>query len=196
MAYLKVAEARAAAKLATAGLYKSAARTLQEESRSFNRYITYDVFLSHAYQDAEIILGVKYIMEKHGLSVYVDWMEDTDLNRSKVTRETAELLRARLRSSSCLVYAHSSNSPDSTWMPWELGYFDGFKPAHVWILPIVEDYDWEFKSQEYLNLYPTVENISDIAGRLNLGFADVGVEKRNIPLPEASRGDGILFKVG
>jgi hypothetical protein len=30
-------------------------------------------------------------------------------------------------------------------MPWELGYFDGFKPGFVWIVPLVEKSDEEYE---------------------------------------------------
>jgi hypothetical protein len=72
-------------------------------------------------------------------------------------------------------------------MPWELGYFDGLKPGYVWILPLVMDYDSEFKGQEYLGLYPPIEDIGSIAGGVDLGFRGVKLEERliNVPLAKA-----------
>ena len=57
---------------------------------------------------------------------------------------------------------------------WDLGYFDGLKPRHVWIFPLVLECDAEFKGQEYLGLYPPVEKLDAFASRMNLGFTDVG----------------------
>lgn len=196
MAYLRIAEARQAALSATSPLRKSAGQILQEEASVLRDTSTFDVFLSHSYDDAEVILGVKKIMESLGLKVYVDWIDDAGLDRGEVTRKTAAILRMRMRASLSLVYAHSASSGNSNWMPWELGYFDGFKPGCLWILPIVASYDSEFKSQEYLGLYPTVEKLADLHGRLNLGFSDVGggAVKRDIPLKEAaSMGKSITF---
>jgi hypothetical protein len=105
------------------------------------------------------------MIECLGLDVYVDWIEDSKLHRSKVTIKTAALLRERMKACSSLVYAHSANSSNSVWMPWELGYFDGIRPHQVWVLPLVTDYDTEFKIQEYLGLYPSVEKLSSLAGR-------------------------------
>ena len=150
------------------------------------------MFLSHSYDDAEVILGVKKIIEALGLSVYVDWIDDAKLDRSKVTKETAGVLRLRMRACSSLVYAHSPNTADSKWMPWELGYFDGFKETSVWILPLVKDYDAEF--QEYLGLYPTVDKISGLVGQINLGFTNVGELRERIPLTKAARGLGVYYK--
>ena len=69
MAYLKVSEARAAAQPILHRLQKSASRILEQESRSLDATKKFDVFLSHSYQDSEVILGVKAIMESLGLTV-------------------------------------------------------------------------------------------------------------------------------
>lgn len=193
MAYLRISEARAAGQSARSYVSKSASQILTEDARRFSSSDRYDVFLSHAYKDGEIILGVKSLIEALGLTVYVDWIDDAGLDRGKVTRKTAKVLRERMRASSSLVYAHSANAGDSAWMPWELGYFDGFKPSYVWILPLVSEHDSEFKGQEYLGLYPSVEKLASIAGRLNLGFTNVGDEKTDVPLTKAARGYGIYF---
>lgn len=194
MAYLRISEARAAARSALSPLQKSAGRVLTEEAQAFSTVKRYDVFLSHSYDDAEMICGVKKSIEAGGLSVYVDWIEDAKLDRSKVTVATAALLRERMRTCSSLVYAHSANSSHSVWMPWELGYFDGFKPEHVWILPLVANSDSEFKKQEYLGLYPSVEKLADLYGRLTLGFDNVGDLHEQIPLAKAARGAGIFLR--
>lgn len=115
-------------------LQKSAGRILAEQARAFDAAAHYDIFLSHSFKDAEIILGVKKVIEDLGLTVYVDWIEDADLDRNKVTVKTAAVLRERMKSCSSLVYAHSANSGTSVWMPWELGYFDGLREHQVWIL--------------------------------------------------------------
>ena len=155
----------------------------------------YGIFLSHSYDDGETILGVKRLIEALGLTVYVDWIEDPNLDRGYVTSKTAAVLRARMRACSSLIYVHSANSANSAWMPWELGFFDGFKPSHVWILPLVANSDSEFTKQEYLGLYPTVENLTSFPGRQSLGFDNVnfGNESRQVPLREAARGIGVHY---
>lgn len=118
MAYLRIADARAAS--ANAMQYrvqKSASATLREEAQAVSKFANFDVFLSHSYDDADTILGVKKLIEALGLSVYVDWVDDPGLDRGSVTRSTAEVLRHRLNHSKSLVYAHSANTPSSKWMP-------------------------------------------------------------------------------
>lgn len=41
-------------------------------------------------------------------------------------------------------------------MPWELGYFDGFRNGGVAVLPLLESENATFRGQEYLGLYPLV----------------------------------------
>jgi hypothetical protein len=189
MAYLKIADARAAGQSARS-LNKTASQVLNEDARRFSPSNRYHVFLSHAYKDADAVLGVKKFIEAEGLTVYVDWIEDAALDRARVTRSSARVLRERMRVCSSLVYVHSANSGESTWMPWELGYFDGFKPGFVWIVPLVELSDAEYKGQEYLGLYPPVENVSSLAGRIDLAFTNFGETRSNFPLAKAATGTG------
>jgi hypothetical protein len=195
MAYLRISEVRATGQTVLSSLRKSADQILAEDAKTFSTRKTYDIFLSHSYKDGEIILGVKKLIENTGLTVYVDWIEDAKLDRSKVTSKTAALLRERMRVCSSLIYVHSANSPNSAWMPWELGYFDGYKHAHVWILPLVTSNDSEFSRQEYLGLYPTVDKLGSIAGRPTFGFENVDedVGRHTVTLEKAIRGSGILF---
>src|SRR3954466_9371259 len=85
----------------------------------------FDIFLSHSYLDAELVLGLKATIETMHHSVYVDWVEDDHLVRSEVSRVTAQLLRQRMSKSRSLFFATSDTSVSSKWMPWECGYFDG-----------------------------------------------------------------------
>jgi hypothetical protein len=140
----------------TQASYKRATAVLKEASDSAPATKIYDIFLSHAVLDAEIVLGIKVVLERNGHSVYVDWLEDGDLDRAKVTVATAERLRGRMRQSKSLIYAHSNNSPNSKWMPWELGYFDGFRSA-ISILPIAKTENESFRGQEFLGLYPYID---------------------------------------
>ena len=88
-----------------------------------------------------------------GFSVYVDWIDDP-LDRSKVTKANAELIRTRMKSSRSLLYATSENAEGSKWMPWELGYFDGLRQK-VAVCPITASSS--FDGREYLGLYPVME---------------------------------------
>ena len=52
----------------------SAGHILKEEALA--KRASYDVFLSHSYDDRQIILGAKRFIEAKGYSVFVDWIEE------------------------------------------------------------------------------------------------------------------------
>lgn len=149
-------------------------RLLRESVRAASDYEKYDVFLSHASRDAELILGVKAMLEEQGLKVYVDWVEDAQLDRSQVSRLTADILRRRMRQSSSLIWVATNAAGESKWMPWELGFFDGFKPNRVAILPLVDNSSESFRGQEYLALYPLVGKNQYKDGTKDIFVEDVG----------------------
>lgn len=156
MATFTESEIRVAAR-GKSGAFKSAAIKLNEEVAAQSGTITYDVFLSHSTRDAEMVLGVKAILEAAGKRVYVDWIEDRQLDRSNVSASTAEVLRQRMRQCRSLIYIHSANSGSSKWMPWELGFSDGLHGA-VAIFPVTQVQQEDFHGQEYLGIYPYVDH--------------------------------------
>lgn len=76
----------------------------------------YDVFLSHAYADAELVVGVARLFKERGLTTYVDWIEDPAVDRSKVSGETADHLRDVMSACDSLVVAYSQNARLSPWV--------------------------------------------------------------------------------
>lgn len=120
----------------------------------------FDVFLSHSFLDALAVLGLKKLLERERLTVYVDWIVDKDLDRSTPSGATAERLRKRMTSCRSMVYATSRNASTSRWMPWELGYFDGtHSPEHVSICPIETGSAGQFHGEEYLGLYKSLQPV-------------------------------------
>jgi len=112
----------------------------------------YDIFLSHSSNDVELVTGLKLELEDLNYSVYVDWIEDPNLDRKKVTKATAELLKKRMQSCKSLFYAFSENASSSLWMPWELGYFDGIKQKAA-VLPITQNIKDDYNKIEFVGLY-------------------------------------------
>lgn len=150
MAFLTKDQARAAAQRGE-NLFDQVAGL---ESFSHDRF---DIFLSHSIKDQELVSGVRVLLEEKGYKVYIDWIEDEELDRQSVDKETAERLRQRMRNCSSLIYIATEQSSASKWMPWELGYFDGYKPGAVAVFPVVDNVRSVFHEQEYLGLYPVVE---------------------------------------
>jgi hypothetical protein len=124
---------------------------LNESSMSHGKD-TFDIFLSHSYMDKKIIYGVYEEFVEMGYSVYVDWLKDRRLDRRHISKTTAQKLKERMQQSRCLFYITSNNTQESVWMPWELGYMDGYN-GKVVTFPLLEDDEEEYYLPEYLDLY-------------------------------------------
>ena len=88
----------------------------------------YDIFLSHSYLDKVHVLALVKLFNIHQFSVYVDWLEDNQLNREDVNVHTANLLRNRMKHSKCLSYLTTENITKSKWCPcksWNLTLIAG-----------------------------------------------------------------------
>lgn len=169
MALISLSEidGRGKARYAHRLMQKSAASILSEDSQKYSLDHQFDIFLSHSYVDAKLnfdrLLGIKGFLEEFEYSVYVDWIIDKQLNREKVTADTASTLRSRMDHSRCLLFATSESSQNSRWMPWELGYKDGNSGKDgglgmVAVLPLVTSKTQTvFQGQEYLGIYPYVD---------------------------------------
>ncbi len=144
-------------------LEKSSAQILKNSAETTSDYNQFDIFLSHSSMDADAILGLKNQLENFGYSVYVDWIVDLKMDRQRVTRAIADLIRKRMRQCKCLFYVPSDNAKTSVWMPWELGYFDGLDrvksmniDGKVAICPLANEEVYDYKGHEYLGLYPFI----------------------------------------
>jgi hypothetical protein len=126
-------------------------------SQSAERVQSFDIFLSHSYEDKKGALGIKSIIENHyNHSVYIDWVDDSHLDRSNVSSITAKRIRERMKKCKCLFYATSTNASTSKWMPWEVGLMDGLK-NRVAICPFMDVSNTDnFYGQEYLGIYPYI----------------------------------------
>ena len=118
----------------------------------------FDIFLSHSFLDRKKVKGLYDILTASGYSVYVDWINDPQLDRNNVTKKTAELVRHRMKSSKSLLLAISTNASLSKWIPWELGYVDG-NINKCAIVPVSDDLvtPKRFERAEYLLLYPYIK---------------------------------------
>jgi hypothetical protein len=131
------------------------------EVRKFEDSIqSFEIFLSHSYADKDIIKGVYLHLTKDlKHTVYVDWIEDKELDRSMVNAATAEQLRQRMQRCKSLLFATTENYSKSKWMPWELGFMDALTQKRVAILPVTDDKN--FEGQEYLGTYFYVDEAKE-----------------------------------
>ncbi len=124
-----------------------------EKSLRFDAAEQYDLFISHSFKDKNLVIGLKHLFEKAGYKVYIDWVDDVQLDRSRVNESTAITIKNRMKICKALVYVSTVNTPSSKWCPWELGLGDGMLNK-VCILPVMKN---NYKGQEYLSLYPYLE---------------------------------------
>jgi hypothetical protein len=116
----------------------------------------FDIFLSYHYDDWELIEGLYDLLIGNRFTVYVDAFCDPQLDRNRVKKATAEVVRERLNQSRMLLYAFTEGAPKSRWMPWELGYFDG-SAKRIAIAPITTGERNLYRGVEFLSLYPYLD---------------------------------------
>ncbi len=150
-------------------LYTSSYLKTLSQNKSFNESVklsaasreahsSFDIFLCHSFLDKAEVEGLYLELTNHGFKVYVDWIIDPHLDRDNVTKESAELIRKRLRSSKTLLLALSANASFSKWVPWELGYVDGHT-QQCGLVPVARNNETmtSFHRTEYLKLYPYID---------------------------------------
>lgn len=141
---------------------KSSETLITESKKLFSAQnksnLKFDIFLSHSYLDQAEVFGLYRELTSMGYSVYVDWIIDSDLDRTNVNKATAELIRNRMKNSKSLLLAISTNASMSKWMPWELGYVDA-NTGRCAIIPVERNNfnSYSFNRVEYLKLYPYLD---------------------------------------
>jgi hypothetical protein len=147
--------------------YRNAPTLLNERITKQLGVSQHDIFLSHAYNDKDLVIGLALMIEDLGYSVYIDWRDDSSLDRNRVTSATAEKLRQRMKTSKTLFYSTTESASQSKWMPWELGYKDGHNNRAA-ILPISSQLTDAYNGQEFLGVYPYVNQDADRQGKQRL----------------------------
>jgi hypothetical protein len=114
------------------------------------------VFVSHSSKDKEHLPAVISVLQNHGGRVYVDSEDDRLPNTPNP--ETADILRGAIKSCSRFVLFVTTNSKDSSWIPWELGLADGEKGQwSIALFPTAEGpYEQRWSETEYLGLYQRI----------------------------------------
>ena len=112
-------------------------------------------FLSHSHKDQELAEGLQAYLKERGWNVYIDWLDEE--MPEKISSETAEKIKIRIRACQVLLFLATDNSCNrSRWCPWEIGLADGEKGASkVLIVPTSDDRGYEF-GNEYLGVYKRI----------------------------------------
>ena len=117
------------------------------------------IFLSHSSKDRELIEPAIAFLRSHGVTVYIDWMDEG--MPDTVSGETAKRIKGKIREQRKFMVLVTENSKDSRWVPWELGFADPVKGMeHIAILPISEN--GSFVQNVYMKIYPKIQMVNDI----------------------------------
>lgn len=159
------------ARMSTKAAGLSSRQLLERQARS--QEWRYDVFLSQAIKDEDLVFGVYCILtEDIGLKVFCDWLEKPLNDHAATKPADAELIRRKMAASTALMYIDSENAHVSTWMSWEIGWFHGAK-RRVCVLPIVRSETDPYRGREFLGLYPAIEQDSRFVLRVPVPKAEL-----------------------
>lgn len=130
--------------------------SLESSQKVFSRRKDrYDFFLSHSYEDKELVYGLYCVLQNLGFEVFIDWLVYPELRDRKITKKNADIIRQNIKKSNSLLFAFSENAILSQWAQWEIGLADGALNSKVAIVPIKKSTiaTEKFDGQEYLGLY-------------------------------------------
>lgn len=133
-----------------------ASKALLAGMRSPKKPHRYDVFLSHSKKDEARVKKIRREFEGKGYKVFVDWLDAPSLDRTQVGRDTASDLQEEMRQCKALILALSARSAGSSWVQWELGFFDALR-GKIFILPLSKRALQTVKKQEYHQLYRVLD---------------------------------------
>lgn len=127
-----------------------------EDKRKRTKYpFETSVFLSHKHDEKEIIKQTITLLNKLGVSVYVDWL-DSGMPKN-TDGSTARRIKEKICQNEKFILLATESAINSKWCNWELGYGDAHKYSkNVAIMPITEKEDNSFSGSEYLQIYPVI----------------------------------------
>lgn len=146
-------------------LQKSIISESLNKSKTFSAKNAYDtkttVFLSHKHKDLEEIeeaTGVIEMLQDLGVKVYIDSMDN--VMPDQTCGETAARIKDMIKYCNKFILLATEKAIESYWCNWELGIGDVHKfQRDIAILAIKEkgEYDFQYKGNEYLQIYPSID---------------------------------------
>lgn len=116
-------------------------------------------FLCHSHKDHELAKGLQVMLKENGWDLYIDW-EDTEMP-STPNKETANRIKDKIKTSDWFLFLATTNSTQSRWCPWEIGFADSTKGySRILIIPTEDDYG-NWYGNEYLQLYKKIDEGSN-----------------------------------
>lgn len=150
--------------------YSNYTRALNETKNRAKSTSTTSIFLSHSHSDAALIDKVIVFLGKTGVFVYID---RTDSGLPPTTGPaTAARIKTKIKEQKKFILVATDNAIQSKWCNWELGYGDAQKfDQHIALLPLAEN-SGAWQGNEYLSIYPRIEETYSGSDRYNVIFPD------------------------
>jgi hypothetical protein len=141
---------------------ESAVNESLREIRTFSAKSAYTskrtVFLSHKHDDLKDLQGVMGKLQEMDAKIYIDSMDNK--MPEQTSGETATRIKDVIKYCDKFILIATEKAIESYWCNWELGIGDTSKfNKHIAILPIKEKgtYDFQYKGNEYLQIYPRID---------------------------------------
>ncbi len=143
-------------------IQESVIKDTLNEVRTFSAKTAYSakptVFLSHKHDDLKDLQGVMGKLQELGAKIYIDSMDNKMPNQT--SGDTAIRIKEVIKYCDKFVLLATDKAIESYWCNWELGIGDTHKfIKHIAIVPMKEKgtYDYNYKGNEYLQIYPTID---------------------------------------
>lgn len=157
--------------------FRGLSNTLNE-SRTFSKSSsTTSIFLSHSHTDRPIVEQAKVFFENLGISIYVDWADET--MPEKTNGITAQRIKNQIISTNDkFILLATNNAIASKWCNWEVGIADPFKlpKKKIALLPLADN-SGTWNGNEYLQIYPRIEKSTLINDEYYVWYPDGTLEE-------------------
>ncbi len=145
------------------------------------------VFISHKHDDLTELEGfISYLKKEYNIIPYIDSM---DKGMPKNTcAETAERIKMVIGNCQKFILLGTNKALFSKWCNWEVGIADKTKlpTNNMAILPMLDDNKSFYLGNEYLEIYPYIEEIINIYGNKKYLAVNIHTKEgtKRIPLKE------------
>ena len=130
---------------------------------------SFDIFLTHAKLDPELLLGILLLLEAAGLHVYVDWRDGMGVAQENLPSVSYENIFKKMARTSALFFAYRHDAVLPKSLPWELAHFKSSK-HHVATIRFLKTVNRIGREPGFISLYPSVELSEEKLAVRRIGF--------------------------
>lgn len=123
---------------------------------------SYDLFISHSFEDNELVRKIIKYLNKFNLNIYCDWLSDNDfLKRKYASDYTKMILKRRIEQSNKVLFIRTKNTNDqnnnfySEWVEMEILYAKEINKS-------IECVDFIDDKQKEFTLYKSNKEIKEL----------------------------------